>query len=276
MGFIDCIVKGKIVDFEIELADMHPTYMAKVENVSDEALAIYVIDDSFKINDISIGMKGTIKGTTEGTPYSFYAEVVSLSDSSIIQLKNIPARTHLRVNAFILFKYTKITTKDFHKKRKKFIQHVGRESEGYLYADPKYLSTDSVKEAAIHPDIISELHSINKKLNYIIKVLEKSGEKDYIENGPLEVDISGAGLKFITSQDLYPGDLLEIEMVLPISSGIIIELIGEVVRCKRHTQDAQEVAVKYIALNEDDRECIIRYVFKRQRELLRAEERISE
>jgi len=66
-------------------------------------------------------------------------------------------------------------------------------------------------------------------------------------------------------------------MVLPISSGVLIEFIAEVVRVVRSTDTvlngddgANEISVKYAAINEDDREMIIRYTFKRQRELLRA------
>ena len=93
-----------------------------------------------------------------------------------------------------------------------------------------------------------------------------------------EINISGSGLKFKSQDSINEGDFLDIKLVLPIASGVIIELIGEVVHVEGSSEkndasqpDMKDIAVKFAAINEDDREFIIRYVFKRQRELLRAE-----
>ncbi len=63
------------------------------------------------------------------------------------------------------------------------------------------------------------------------------------------------------------------------STAIVIDFISEVVRVIKsagnpgsNDPESSEIAVKYVAINEDDREMIIRYTFKRQRELLRASE----
>ena len=97
-----------------------------------------------------------------------------------------------------------------------------------------------------------------------------------------EVNLSGSGMKFKTCDNLKPGDFLDMKMVIPMSSGIVIEFIAEVVRGVKTSDnsineksDEKEIAVKFVAINEDDREMIIRYTFKRQRELLRAYESFS-
>ena len=41
-------------------------------------------------------------------------------------------------------------------------------------------------------------------------------------------------------------------------------------RISRENSKTKEVAVKFVAISEDNREMLIKYVFKRQRELLRS------
>jgi len=253
--------------------------MSKVEDISDTALTIKIIEDDFNINDVSTGTKVTIWGKRGGLKYSLNAEIDSIENSSVIQLKHIHSRSNLRVDAFIIFQYNKITEEKFFEKRKKYIQHMTSDSESSVFAPARYVSEDVETQTNIPPEIINEINSIHRKLDFIIKHLGGVEEENIFNREPVEVNISGSGLGFKCSEDYKPEDYLDIKLVLPISSGIIIELIGQVVRCNslsEKTADSDErlneIAVKFAAVNEDDREFIIRYVFKRQRELLRAEE----
>lgn len=279
MSFPDYLKKGQVIDLEIEISGKRPKYMSKVEDISDTTLTIRILEDDFNINDISTGTKGTVWGKRGGLKYSLNAEIESIENSSVIKLKYIPSRSNLRVDAFIIFQYNKITEEKFLEKRIKYIQHMTTDSESYAFAPSRYISEDVETQTNIPPEIISELNSINRKLDFIIKHLEKSGEENIFNREPEEVNISGSGIRFKSNEDFKAGEFLDIKLVLPISSGIIIELIGQVVRCNSLSEKAadsdeklNEVAVEFAAINEDDREFIIRYVFKRQRELLRAEE----
>jgi len=279
VSFSDYITKGQTVDFELESAGQSPKYMVRVEDVNNDTLFAVILEDDTSIGTIETGTKGTLHIKKRGISFNLYVEVQSKSGSSVLQLKHIPARTHLRVDAFILFKYKKVEHADFERRKQMFMQSINNETESVLWTTQRLLKDDNEQQAAVPNEMITELRSINKKLDFIIKTLGASGEKNIFIKERKAVHISGAGLKFRCSDDYSPGDLLEIEMVLPIASGIYIEFIGEVVRCTQpsdqgsYTHDeTREVAVKYAAINEDDREFIIRYVFKRQRELLRSEE----
>jgi len=283
VSFLDYVHKGQIVDFEVECVGKSPKYMARIENINDTTLSIIIVEDDFSIKDSAGGIKGFIQGKKKGLPFSLYVEAESITDSGVMLLKHIPARTHLRVDTFIPFKYQKITAQEFQSRRKQQLNSGTIDSDGHLLALQRYGKEESDSTSPVSAEIIAELYSINKKLDFIIKALGKPEEKNIAGNDRIEVNISGAGVKFKCPEDFQPGDFLEIAMVLPISSGSSIEFIGEVVRCAcvsqgihEQKEKINEVAVKYAAINEDDREFIIRYVFKRQRELLRAEENILE
>lgn len=86
-------------------------------------------------------------------------------------------------------------------------------------------------------------------------------------------NISGGGIKLHSPEDLANGTLLKLQFELPEAyHPITIFAIGEVVWSKglRKTianKKMYEVGVKFISIKEADRQKIVRYVFKKQREV---------
>ncbi len=275
MSFHDYVQQGQTVDFEIELSGKRPKYLARVADISDEVLKISFIEKDYNKDDIGRETKGIIWGKKRGLQYSLYVEVQDVDyEHHEITLKHVPSRTHLRVDAFIKLDYKKISEEELQEKRKKYILNMAGDSEAYLIHQQRLLSEEFESQASIPPEIINEIHSINRKLDFIIKIIGRQDEENIFNKKPIEVNLSGSGIRF-HSQDVFSEkDYLDMSIVLPVSSGIMIEMIGEVVRCAPLDNDeaVNDIAIKFVAINEDDRECIIRYVFKRQRELLRAEE----
>lgn len=91
----------------------------------------------------------------------------------------------------------------------------------------------------------------------------------------IKVNLSGAGVKFKTTDLIKVGDLLDIRMILPGAPFHIIHAVGRVVRIgspKRLStimQPASYVAIKFVAIDEDDRDTIVKCVFTWQRKILR-------
>ncbi len=274
MSFPDYLTKGQVVDFEIEIEDKRPKFMSRVVEVDETNLVITIEEPDFSSEGITEGTKGIIWGKKRGLQYSLYVEVAAMQDNITVSLKHLPSRTHLRVDAFIKMTWKTISESDFLAKKKKYVLNMAPDSEEYLRAPQRFLGDDHDATSNIPPEIISEMHSIHRKLDFIIKILGQQDADNIFNIEPIEVNLSGSGLRFKTTDELPEDTYLDIELVLPISSGIIIGLIGQVVRTLPTTDGPQEkeIALKFAAVNEDDRECIIRYVFKRQRELLRAEE----
>lgn len=124
------------------------------------------------------------------------------------------------------------------------------------------------------PSLYRILTEINKKLDFLIEALpnkEELGLSQHYE-GICE-DISGVGIKFRSDYPLLSGDLLNMTIPLPPIHLATLMVIGQVKRTKKIMDEitgekVNEVAVEFLGINEADREEIIAYSFKRQREII--------
>lgn len=283
MSVSDYLTPGKDISFEVEIDGKKSLYSSTVEVIEGQIFSIRVLDKMFGNKKVFAGMDALVIGQNRGLKFSLPVEIESLQNLPVIKLKHIRARTHVRIDGFIRLKYTKITKEQFLKKRIPYIQNSETEGVAKHSIPSNYFDEGNQKQTSSLPtEIIDEIHSIHKKLDLILKLMGNSEENDIFKEKPTEVNISGAGFKFKSYADLQIGDFLDLKMVLPNQSCLVIEAVGEVVRIDRVSRKEEgadggackEVAVKFAAINEDNREAIIRYVFKRQRELLRAKEEI--
>ena len=109
---------------------------------------------------------------------------------------------------------------------------------------------------------------INLKLDLIMNKLDISRLLPLNQQGQL-VDISGSGLRFPCLQKFSIGDIINFDITLPSLPQTFINGVGVVVRIFKNDKDKDnEIALKYIAINEEDRNKIIHYTKTRQKELL--------
>lgn len=123
-----------------------------------------------------------------------------------------------------------------------------------------------------HDQIFSEwLKMLSAKLDTIIRLitLQKEG---YFGLTPKAVNISGGGLSFSAPQGIALGEILEIKMMLTLQQPIAIALYGEVVKSVAH-ESGHIIAVRYVQMDEAVRDEIIRFVFEREREIIREKRR---
>uniref|UniRef100_A0A7C4ELL4 PilZ domain-containing protein n=1 Tax=Thermodesulfovibrio aggregans TaxID=86166 RepID=A0A7C4ELL4_9BACT len=111
------------------------------------------------------------------------------------------------------------------------------------------------------------LKIINSKLNYLIN-LWSLREEDFACLPVVEVNISGGGMSFLSDTEYKKGDILELKTVLESPLPVALYLYGEVVKCEK-SGNAHRIAVEFINIEEDIRDHIIRFVFHRQRQILR-------
>ena len=108
---------------------------------------------------------------------------------------------------------------------------------------------------------------LDRKLNMVIDLLSR---KDQVFQGSyVDVVLSGSGLKYVTNTKLDTGVFVEIRLALPFFPQPRIAALGKVVRCqRRHVKgkDEWEASVKFVAINEKDRDLIVGYVFSKERE----------
>lgn len=114
--------------------------------------------------------------------------------------------------------------------------------------------------------IIAEwLKTINTKLNSIIRMLTMHHEG--FDQLPLKkVNISGGGISFSTEKPFSPGDIIELKVILTMQYPLSLFVYGEVV--ENHNPE-YDTSVQFIAIDDFIRDEIIRFVFEKEREILR-------
>lgn len=112
---------------------------------------------------------------------------------------------------------------------------------------------------------------LNAKLDTILKMLAFPEKR----NGGFElerVNISAGGLSTFAVKPFEPGEMVEIRLMLPSTPFNVLYIYGNVVKCEI-CNDRPMVYIEYTVIDEDIREQIAKYVFERQREILRKKRR---
>ncbi len=126
---------------------------------------------------------------------------------------------------------------------------------------------------AMDPLMARALNSIDRKLNLLLRLLIETNVAEIGHEPPVGVNLSGGGLRMVIPDQLAAGQKLVVELTLPTMPPVGITSIAEVVRVlsvdTAEGETRYETALKFIDIHEDDREKIIRYVFKRQRHEIR-------
>jgi hypothetical protein len=115
-------------------------------------------------------------------------------------------------------------------------------------------------------DIYAYLEMVDRKLNMVIDLL--SGKDQLFHGLYVDVVVSGSGLKYVSDRKLDAGVLVEFRLALPFFPKSRIAALGKVVRCEKRDvkgNDAWETSVSFVAINEKDRDVLIRYVFSKER-----------
>ena len=139
------------------------------------------------------------------------------------------------------------------------------------------LLSDDTAEKSYHRDesIDAQLRDLIQlmdwKIHYLVKLIEETKSKTIFPYQGVILDISASGMRVSTSQEVRTGASLEFEVVLPLLPFREMLLPIKVLRVSRiKIPPVFEVGCSFEAINETDREQIIRYVIKREMQLQRA------
>ncbi|MEN2985654.1 MAG: PilZ domain-containing protein [Thermodesulfovibrionaceae bacterium] len=135
-----------------------------------------------------------------------------------------------------------------------------------------YIFMPLPKEEPLDKILAQWLKVLNLKLDYLINLITKNQE-GFSTLPVYEVNISGGGMSFNYDRDFNRGDILELKTVLESPEPVALCLYGEVVNCEK-LDKIYKVAVKFINIDEDIRDHIIKFVFHRQRQILREQKGI--
>lgn len=123
----------------------------------------------------------------------------------------------------------------------------------------------------VDPAIRSLFERIERKIDRVLAHLEPDVAPPLGENDVRPVEISGSGVRYPWSDPIAVGERVMVEMLLPGSPPRFIRAVGEVAFREeaRGTSSPGSVALKFILIDESDREVVIRYTYEVQREALR-------
>jgi len=115
------------------------------------------------------------------------------------------------------------------------------------------------------------LTAMNRKLDLLLNMMTQ--QKEGFSSLPMkQVNISGGGLSFSSRESYNKGDVLEIKMVLPLPVPVSVTIYGDVVAAEKR-DEVFEIGVKYAAMDDEIREEICKFVFHRERQIIREKRR---
>ncbi|MBW2674789.1 MAG: PilZ domain-containing protein [Deltaproteobacteria bacterium] len=171
-------------------------------------------------------------------------------------------RGYARVDDLLRVDYRKITPEEY--------ERYGDNPDGiFKNIFGEFPQTPEIEE--VNLELLYKLiYQANLKMDRILEILESRDTDRYMSVGTEYVNISGSGMSFIATQGFSIGDTIALKLFLPLVSSTWITVMGKVKSSTSLSpKDGYRTAVHFTGLSEADREMIIRYVFKRQRELLR-------
>jgi hypothetical protein len=196
--------------------------------------------------------------------------------------KNNPDnRDAVRIQDSFSIKYNIITKKEYDGKESLYISRrtINRTAGKKNKAEAFSFDWSAIEdEEDFDPLLVKILFRLDQKIDIVLarqdeilkKIASEGHEEDIYKTGE-SIDISGTGVNMLIAGDLSEETLLELNIEPPIHPAIQIIALGKITRvCPSGDKEKSgyEISVAFTAINEDDREALIKYIFHRQRELI--------
>jgi len=123
-------------------------------------------------------------------------------------------------------------------------------------------------------ELFMYLSILDKKLNHLMTSFLSIKDDPYSHSGYREVDISGSGIKIYNPEPYEVGTYFELKIYIPMVTYPRISTLSQVVRVDEEKKDDKItylIAFKFLEINENDRDLLIKYIFMKDRERLRSE-----
>jgi len=198
----------------------------------------------------------------------------------------VESRNSVRIPDSFTINYNIVTQKEYDKKAPLYISRRTANRSAVRRHETETFAFDwshIEDEVDFDPVLVKILFYLDQKIDKIISnqemILKKfdTGEEVQDVSAAGEcIDISGSGVNMLITEKLNPGSLLELMIDPPINPPIQILLLGKLTRIcqsKDKENNGFEASVTFTAINEDDREGLIKYIFQRQRELISSRKR---
>ena len=126
----------------------------------------------------------------------------------------------------------------------------------------------SLQSVHIPRDLVTFLHNMDRKLDMILSLLRQDSLQEDFPIRAEVIEISGAGLKFVSKEKFKQEQALEMAIILSQFPLRIAGVVGVILRVE-HLRKLPVYVVKFTNIREHDRESIVQFVFQEQREQIR-------
>lgn len=130
---------------------------------------------------------------------------------------------------------------------------------------------DSINKDGVDPALYNCLIDIERKLSLIIRHLSSQGKGEAVIPDEKGVEIGASEVRFDAEEEMFPGDILKIRMILPTYPIALVNFYSKVKKVVPLKDGRYDTCVAYSGLNTEIKDRIIAYLFKKQREAIRSE-----
>jgi hypothetical protein len=177
-------------------------------------------------------------------------------------------RSFFRIHDRLIVEFRQITPEDFTKLKDVILYNSTQVSD--KIKETHFLADKEVKSG--NDELFAYMRMINKKLDTIIDLLNKSQYGEIYHSVETEIILSGAGVQFESQIALKAGDYTEVKIIVPIFPYPRITILCQVVRSERLYEapgGTFRIAMQFLVVNEKDRDLLVNYIFDKEREYLR-------
>lgn len=195
-------------------------------------------------------------------------------------------RKSARIPDTFIINYKIIPQKVFEEKASFYIDRRTSNRPASKRYDPDAFSLDwsSIENDLDYSPFLAKIFSyMDKKIDMLLYKQEEilkhfaSQDKQHVTGKTGEcIDISASGINMLVPEKLQKETILELSIEPPIYPPFCIIALGKVRRVnltRNKEKSGYVISTNFVAINEDDREELIKYIFKRQRELISSKKR---
>jgi hypothetical protein len=187
---------------------------------------------------------------------------------------NVEERDFVRIVTLLPLHYHSLTLSEYSWEKSRILMDRQSRINPFLQLMERWGSQDepSMRRGELERFIVTVLAAMNEKLAHILATINPSNPMALRFEAPQPVNISGSGVGLILEETFPLDTALILELLLPFAFPLIIKAIGRINRVEAVDADYQQwyIGTQFDVIHEEDREAIIRYIFREQRVALRA------
>jgi PilZ domain len=187
---------------------------------------------------------------------------------------NVEERDFVRIDTLLPLHYHSLTLSEYSWEKSRILMDRQSRINPFLQLMERWGSQDepSMRRGELERFIVTVLAAMNEKLAHILATINPSNPMALRFEAPQPVNISGSGVGLILEETFPLDTALILELLLPFAFPLIIKAIGRINRVEAVDADYQQwyIGTQFDVIHEEDREAIIRYIFREQRVALRA------